>query len=88
MSEAKRNERTSPPTCSALCRHCGGEITIRNPTGKCDHLYWPDMLTDEAKRANGFVQVRRPMWEKQNASVRGGAAAPPPARSVGQEVAR
>jgi hypothetical protein len=25
------------------------------------------MLTDEAKRANGFVQVMRPMWEKQNA---------------------
>ena len=46
------------------CKHCGGKISIRNPTGKCDHLYWPDMLTDEAKRANGFVLVNKPTWEK------------------------
>ena len=25
-----------------LCRHCGGPIAIRNPTGKCDHLYYPE----------------------------------------------
>jgi len=55
-----------PSDCSALCKHCGGPITVRNPTGKCDHLYWPDMLTDEAKKANGFVRVMRPVWEKQN----------------------
>jgi hypothetical protein len=24
------------------CRHCGGDLSIRNPTGKCDHLYYPD----------------------------------------------
>lgn len=39
---------------SNLCKFCGGRIDIRNPTGKCDHLYWPDNLTDEAKRLNGF----------------------------------
>ena len=50
---------TSTATCPALCKYCGGEIAIRNPTGKCDHLYWPEYLTDEAKRANGFVLVTR-----------------------------
>lgn len=45
------------------CKHCGGPIAIRNPTGNCDHLYFPDLLTDEAKRANGCVVVMRPVWE-------------------------
>lgn len=52
------NDRTdTDPDCSKLCKHCGGPKAIRNPTGNCDHLFWPDMLTDEAKRANGFRQV-------------------------------
>ncbi len=25
-----------------LCPNCGGDIEIRNPTGKCDHLYYPE----------------------------------------------
>lgn len=25
-----------------ICPDCRGEIAIRNPTGKCDHLYYPD----------------------------------------------
>jgi len=54
----------SVPACSAICKHCGGKIAIRNPTGKCDHLYWPDMLTDEAKRNNGFRLVTRQVWER------------------------
>lgn len=24
------------------CRHCKGDLAIRNPTGKCDHLYYPE----------------------------------------------
>ena len=50
-----------------LCKHCGGPIAIRNPAGKCDHLYWPDCLTDEAKQANGFVLVEKIVvtWEKK-----------------------
>lgn len=24
------------------CKHCGGEIAIRNPKGNCDHLYYPE----------------------------------------------
>jgi len=25
-----------------LCPNCGGKIEIRNPTGRCDHLYYPE----------------------------------------------
>lgn len=25
-----------------ICEHCKGNIAIRNPTGFCDHLYYPD----------------------------------------------
>ena len=51
-----------------MCVHCGGATAIRNPTGNCDHLYWPDLLTDEAKLANGFkpVEQRTIVWMKEN----------------------
>ena len=29
-------------TNETICKHCGGEIAIRNPQGYCDHLYYPD----------------------------------------------
>ena len=25
-----------------LCKHCGADKAIRNPSGYCDHLYFPD----------------------------------------------
>ena len=53
----------STPAYSTICKYCGGEIAIRNPTGKCDHLYWPDMLTDEAKQANGFPLITKQVRE-------------------------
>ena len=31
--KGKKNEK---------CKHCDGLINIRNPTGFCDHLYYPD----------------------------------------------
>jgi hypothetical protein len=52
------------PDREPICQHCGGPIEIRNPSGFCDHLYWPDMLTDEAKRANGFRPVVKRVWQK------------------------
>ncbi len=39
------------------CRHCGEPIAVRNPTGRCDHLFWPDNLTREALAANGLAPV-------------------------------
>ena len=36
------------------CNHCGMDIKIRNPSGFCDHLYYPDYCEvckkNEAKR--------------------------------------
>lgn len=48
-----------------LCAHCGGEIAIRNPTGNCDHLHWPDMLSYEAKLANGYTLKAQFVWVKE-----------------------
>lgn len=53
-----------PPAEDALCKHCGGRKDIGNPTGHCNHIYWPDALTDEAKIANGYVRVTTTTWEK------------------------
>jgi hypothetical protein len=25
-----------------VCQHCGEDVEIRNPSGFCDHLYYPD----------------------------------------------
>jgi hypothetical protein len=25
-----------------MCSHCGMAVAIRNPSGYCDHLYYPD----------------------------------------------
>lgn len=36
------------------CAHCGGPRLLRNPTGACDHLYWPDNLSAAAREANGL----------------------------------
>ena len=32
-----------------LCPYCAGPIAIRNPTGKCDHLYYPDYVNKDLK---------------------------------------
>ena len=45
-----------------ICEYCGGPIGQRNPTGKCDHLFWPDLLSDEAKEANGYRREKREVW--------------------------
>lgn len=39
---------------SETCLHCGGDKSARNPAGYCDHLYWPENLSKEARRANGI----------------------------------
>lgn len=42
-----------------LCPNCGGSVHVRNPTGACDHLYWPDMLTPEAREKIGQSELGR-----------------------------
>ncbi|ADJ21937.1 hypothetical protein Hden_1530 [Hyphomicrobium denitrificans ATCC 51888] len=47
------------------CAHCGGPKAVRNPSGSCDHLYWPDCLSYEARLANGFEPTRDQIIERQ-----------------------
>lgn len=54
----KRNKEQRE-TINNVCPDCGGDIRIRNPTGKCDHLYYPDykgvnMSLQES--CEGFIQ--------------------------------
>lgn len=46
-----------------FCAHCGGPRALRNPSGHCDHLYWPELLTDEARKANGYRLAEKTVWE-------------------------
>jgi hypothetical protein len=32
-------------TLVKICKHCGMDIAIRNPSGHCDHLYYPENCT-------------------------------------------
>jgi len=32
------------------CEWCGGDTAIRNPTGNCDHLYYPDYVNKSLKK--------------------------------------
>lgn len=52
--KARMAKTRSTRSKSDRCKHCGGRKDVRNPTGTCDHLYWPDYLTDAAKKANGI----------------------------------
>lgn len=42
-----------------ICPNCQGSVLVRNPTGSCDHLYWPDLLTSEAKEKIGQADLKR-----------------------------
>jgi len=53
--KTKATNKIRKSESTTKCKHCGGSIEIRNPTGKCDHLYWPAYLTNEAKKANGLA---------------------------------
>lgn len=50
---------TDPHDDNPSCPNCNGPVMVRNPTGKCDHLYWPDLLTPEAKEKVGPVALDR-----------------------------
>lgn len=65
MARDKEVDEYDRLSAKPFCKHCGGYIAERNPRGDCDHLYWPDLLTDEAKRANGYVKIEvTPTWVK------------------------
>ena len=54
----------------AICPNCKGSVMVRNPSGSCDHLYWPDMLTPEAKEKIGDAELARIHGECMRAAVR------------------
>lgn len=47
------------------CGWCGHPIKQRNASSDCDHLYWPDNLTPEAKIANGYRLELVNQWVKR-----------------------
>lgn len=53
-----------------VCPNCLESVAVRNPTGRCDHLYWPDMLTDEAKAKIGASELARIHGECMREAVR------------------
>ena len=36
-----------------VCEHCHGLVSVRNPTGTCDHLYYPEAWSVCDERING-----------------------------------
>lgn len=51
----------SKPRPPILCRHCHMDLAIRNPSGFCDHLYYPEnceICNNESK-----PQPREKQWK-------------------------
>lgn len=40
-----------------LCKHCGMDIAIRNPSGYCDHLYYPENCKICATKEKGDTRA-------------------------------
>lgn len=42
-------KKVQPPKEAKECEWCGFEIELRNPSGNCDHLYYPDNVNKDKK---------------------------------------
>jgi len=65
--EGKQEERKCE-IWDKVCPVCGGDTAIRNPTGKCDHLYYPDNVKQEVKEGDIekiFVKDEMEKWESE-----------------------
>ena len=40
------------------CEHCGGSVKIRNPKGFCDHLYYPDNISNIKEVMHGNTTIK------------------------------
>jgi hypothetical protein len=49
---------TTPEAGDTICPRCGGDTAIRNPTGQCDHLYYPDNVSVPTPEAEIIRQVK------------------------------
>ena len=58
----------NPKPSERKCPHCKGSIVIRNPTGKCDHLYYPEnckvCFAREMRKQKARVEQKR-KWKVQ-----------------------
>ena len=54
--------KPSPAVDDKLCPYCGGFKAIRNPTGKCDHLYYPDNVNKSLKANVGLPSKDEPKF--------------------------
>lgn len=40
-----------------ICTCCKGDLRIRNPTGNCDHLYYPDNVNKNFNSPNSRKEI-------------------------------
>jgi len=57
-----------------LCEHCGYDTEIRNPSGFCDHLYYPESCKVCDERSNEdpkliLRQLRKILQVPENESI-------------------
>ena len=45
-----------------VCPDCGGLIRIRNPTGKCDHLYYPEYKPKKIEKEQADILREIVKW--------------------------
>lgn len=42
ITEATKESNRMQREFMNKCNHCGGDIAVRNPSGYCDHLHYPE----------------------------------------------
>lgn len=65
-SSAKAVEH-QPPAQNTIetCRHCGGSLKSRNPTGICDHLYYPEYCDECNEKCKNVYSKMTKMTESK-----------------------
>lgn len=56
-------EELSP---SDNCQYCKMSKKIRNPSGNCDHLYYPDNVNKEFKKSSKTLEEKLRLWLENN----------------------
>lgn len=61
MTEEKLTQAEN--TISGICKYCGGDISKANPTGNCNHVYYPENVNRNLiyEPNPEYVQSRAPI---------------------------